>query len=450
MFRKILIANRGEMALRVIRACREMGIASVAVFSEADRNSLHVRYADEAYCIGRAPASDSYLNIPRIIAACEVSDADAVHPGYGFLSENAHFAEIINSCDMTFIGPTSEAISALGDKANARDMAVRNNVPVVPGSDGPVNDYATLQKEAARIGYPIIVKASAGGGGRGMRVVRNEEELQNAFETARKEAEAAFGNPEVYVEKFLERSRHVEVQILADKDGTCVHLGERDCTMQRRHQKLLEESPSPIVDEARRKEMGEAACRIALAANYVGAGTVEFIVDEDTNEYYFMEMNARVQVEHGVTEMEADVDIVRRQIMVAAGEPLGLSQEDIRMSGWTIECRINAEDPEHDFRPNPGKITTYNLPGGPGVRVDSIAYAGYEISPYYDSMVAKLMVHSRDRIAAIRRMLRALDEFEIGGIKTTIPLFKNLLKQPAFIRGDRYNTNFVEEWLKKQ
>ncbi len=450
MFRKILIANRGEIALRVIRACREMGIASVAVFSEADRNSLHVRYADEAYCIGRAPASDSYLNIPRIIAACEVSDADAVHPGYGFLSENAHFAEIINSCDMTFIGPTSEAISALGDKANARDMAVRNNVPVVPGSDGPVNDYATLQKEAARIGYPIIVKASAGGGGRGMRVVRNEEELQNAFETARKEAEAAFGNPEVYVEKFLERSRHVEVQILADKDGTCVHLGERDCTMQRRHQKLLEESPSPIVDEARRKEMGEAACRIALAANYVGAGTVEFIVDEDTNEYYFMEMNARVQVEHGVTEMEADVDIVRRQIMVAAGEPLGLSQEDISMSGWTIECRINAEDPEHDFRPNPGKITTYNLPGGPGVRVDSIAYAGYEISPYYDSMVAKLMVHSRDRIAAIRRMLRALDEFEIGGIKTTIPLFKNLLKQPAFIRGDRYNTNFVEEWLKKQ
>ncbi|MBR5623565.1 acetyl-CoA carboxylase biotin carboxylase subunit [bacterium] len=450
MFRKILIANRGEIALRVIRACREMGIASVAVFSEADRNSLHVRYADEAYCIGRSPASDSYLNIPRIIAACEVSDADAVHPGYGFLSENAHFAEIINSCDMTFIGPTSEAIAALGDKANARDLAIKHNVPVVPGSNGPVNDYPTLVNEAARIGYPIIVKASAGGGGRGMRVVRNEDELQNAFETARKEAEAAFGNPEVYIEKFLERSRHVEVQILADKDGTCVHLGERDCTMQRRHQKLLEESPSPIVDEKRRKEMGEAACRIALAANYVGAGTVEFIVDEDTNDYYFMEMNARVQVEHGVTEMEADVDIVRRQIMVAAGEPLGLEQKDIHLSGWTIECRINAEDPEHDFRPNPGKITTYNLPGGPGVRVDSIAYAGYEISPYYDSMVAKLMVHSRDRIAAIRRMLRALDEFEIGGIKTTIPLFKNLLKQPAFIRGDRYNTNFVEEWLKKQ
>ncbi|MBO7434707.1 acetyl-CoA carboxylase biotin carboxylase subunit [bacterium] len=450
MFRKILIANRGEIALRVIRACREMGIATVAVFSEADRDSLHVRYADEAYCIGKSPASDSYLNIPRIIAACEVSDADAVHPGYGFLSENAHFAEIINSCDMTFIGPSSESISALGDKANARELAVKHNVPVVPGSDGPVDDYPTLLKEAQRIGYPIIVKASAGGGGRGMRVVRNEEELQNAFETARKEAEAAFGNPEVYIEKFLERSRHVEVQILSDKDGTCVHLGERDCTMQRRHQKLLEESPSPIVDEQRRKEMGEAACRIALAANYVGAGTVEFIVDEDTNEYYFMEMNARVQVEHGVTEMEADVDIVRRQIMVAAGEPLGLAQEDIRLSGWTIECRINAEDPEHDFRPNPGKITTYNLPGGPGVRVDSIAYAGYEISPYYDSMVAKLMVHSRDRIAAIRRMLRALDEFEIGGIKTTIPLFKNLLKQPAFIRGDRYNTNFVEEWLKRQ
>jgi len=450
MFRKILIANRGEIALRVIRACREMGIASVAVFSEADRESLHVRCADEAYCIGRAPASDSYLNIPRIIAACEVSDADAVHPGYGFLSENAHFAEIIKSCDMTFIGPSPEAISSLGDKANARDMAIKHNVPVVPGSDGAVNDYATLLREATRIGYPIIVKASAGGGGRGMRVVRNEEELQKAFETARKEAEAAFGNPEVYIEKFLERSRHVEVQILADKDGTCVHLGERDCTMQRRHQKLLEESPSPIVDEKRRKEMGEAACRIALAANYVGAGTVEFIVDEDTNEYYFMEMNARVQVEHGVTEMEADVDIVRRQIMVAAGDPLGLEQKDIHLSGWTLECRINAEDPEHDFRPSPGRITSYTPPGGPGVRVDGIAYAGYEISPYYDSMVAKLMVHSRDRIAAIRRMLRALDEFEIGGIKTTIPLFKNLLKQPAFVRGDRYNTNFVEEWLKKQ
>ena len=450
MFRKILIANRGEIALRVIRACREMGIASVAVFSEADRGSLHVRYADEAYCIGKSPASDSYLNIPRIIAACEISDADAVHPGYGFLSENAHFAEIINSCDMTYIGPNSEAISALGDKANARALAIKNNVPVVPGSDGPVNDYPTLLKEAERIGYPIIVKASAGGGGRGMRVVRSQEELQQAFETARKEAEAAFGNPEVYIEKFLERSRHVEVQILADKDGTCVHLGERDCTMQRRHQKLLEESPSPVVNDKRRKEMGEAACRIALAANYVGAGTVEFIVDEDTNDYYFMEMNARIQVEHGVTEMEADVDIVRRQIMVAAGEPLGLEQKDIHLSGWTIECRINAEDPEHDFRPNPGKITTYNLPGGPGVRVDSIAYAGYEISPYYDSLVAKLMIHSRDRIAAIRRTLRALDEFEIGGIKTTIPLFKNLLKQPAFIRGDRYNTNFVEEWLKKQ
>jgi len=449
MFRKILIANRGEIALRVIRACREMGIASVAVFSEADRNSLHVRYADEAYCIGKAPASDSYLNIPRIIAACEISDADAVHPGYGFLSENSHFAEIIRSCDMTFIGPDSEAISALGDKANARAMAIKNNVPVVPGSDGPVNDYPTLLKEAERIGYPIIVKASAGGGGRGMRVVRSQEELTQAFETARKEAEAAFGNPEVYIEKFLEDSRHVEVQILADKDGTCVHLGERDCTMQRRHQKLLEESPSPIVDEKRRKEMGEAACRIALAANYVGAGTVEFIVDNENN-YYFMEMNARVQVEHGVTEMEADVDIVRRQIMVAAGEPLGLQQKDIHLSGWTLECRINAEDPEHDFRPCPGRITSYNLPGGPGVRVDGIAYAGYEISPYYDSMVAKLMVHSRDRIAAIRRMLRALDEFEIGGIKTTIPFFKSLLKQPAFIRGTRYNTNFVEEWLKRQ
>jgi acetyl-CoA carboxylase biotin carboxylase subunit len=426
-----------------------MGIASVAVFSEADRNSLHVRYADEAYCIGKAPASDSYLNIPRIIAACEISDADAVHPGYGFLSENSHFAEIIRSCDMTFIGPDSEAISALGDKANARAMAIKNNVPVVPGSDGPVNDYPTLLKEAERIGYPIIVKASAGGGGRGMRVVRSQEELTQAFETARKEAEAAFGNPEVYIEKFLEDSRHVEVQILADKDGTCVHLGERDCTMQRRHQKLLEESPSPIVDEKRRKEMGEAACRIALAANYVGAGTVEFIVDNENN-YYFMEMNARVQVEHGVTEMEADVDIVRRQIMVAAGEPLGLQQKDIHLSGWTLECRINAEDPEHDFRPCPGRITSYNLPGGPGVRVDGIAYAGYEISPYYDSMVAKLMVHSRDRIAAIRRMLRALDEFEIGGIKTTIPFFKSLLKQPAFIRGTRYNTNFVEEWLKRQ
>ena len=450
MFNKILIANRGEIAVRIIRTCREMGIKTVVVYSQADEDSLPVRLADEAVCIGPAPATQSYLLIDRIISVAEIGDVDAIHPGYGFLSENAHFAQICKDCKIEFIGPTAEQMSAMGDKASARETMRKAGVPVTPGSNSVIPTEEAALAEAHKLGYPVIIKATAGGGGRGMRVVRNEDELQNAFETARKEAEAAFGNPEVYIEKFLERSRHVEVQILADKDGTCVHLGERDCTMQRRHQKLLEESPSPIVDEKRRKEMGEAACRIALAANYVGAGTVEFIVDEDTNDYYFMEMNARVQVEHGVTEMEADVDIVRRQIMVAAGEPLGLEQKDIHLSGWTIECRINAEDPEHDFRPNPGRITTYNLPGGPGVRVDSIAYAGYEISPYYDSMVAKLMVHSRDRIAAIRRMLRALDEFEIGGIKTTIPLFKNLLKQPAFIRGDRYNTNFVEEWLKKQ
>ena len=420
MFRKILVANRGEVALRVVRACKEMGIISVAVYSEVDKESLHVRYADEAYCIGRAPSSDSYLNINRIIATCEISGAEAIHPGCGFLSENAHFAEICNSCNLTFIGPSPEAISALGDKANARAMAVANNVPVVPGSDGPVDDLETAEKEALRIGFPIIIKASAGGGGRGMRIVRSLEELKPAFETARAEAESAYSNPEVYMEKYIERARHVEIQILADKEGNCIHLGERDCTMQRRHQKLLEESPSPIIDEAKRAEMGATACRLAIAAGYSGAGTVEFIMDED-GKYYFMEMNARVQVEHGVSEMQTDVDILRRQIMVAAGEPLNLRQEDIHMSGWTIECRINAEDPDHDFRPSPGKITKYTPPGGPGVRVDAAAYPGYEIPPYYDSMIAKLLVHSRDRIAAIRRMLRALDEFEIEGVKTTIP-----------------------------
>lgn len=448
MFRKILVANRGEIALRVIRSCKEMGIKSVAVFSEADRNSLHVRCADEAYCIGRAPSADSYLNIPRIIAACEISDAEAVHPGYGFLSENPHFAEVCSSCNLAFIGPSGEAMSALGDKSNARRMAIASRVPVVPGSDGPLADLAAALQAAEGIGYPVIVKASAGGGGRGMRIVRSAQEMPSAFETARKEAETAFGNPEVYLEKYIEEARHIEVQILADREGHCVHLGERDCTMQRRHQKLLEESPSPIIGEERRQEMGEAACRIALASGYTGAGTVEFIMDGEGH-YYFMEMNARVQVEHGVSEMETDVDIVRRQIMVAAGEPLNLEQKDIRMSGWTIECRINAEDPDHDFRPSPGRITKYTPPGGPGVRVDGIGYPGYEIPPYYDSMVAKVMVHSRDRIAAIRRMLRALEEFEIEGVKTTIPMYLNLLKQPAFVRGDRYTTKFVEEWLRK-
>ncbi len=448
MFQKILIANRGEIALRVIRACHEMGIKAVAVFSEADRNALHVRYADEAYCIGPAPAAQSYLNIPQLIAACEISDAEAIHPGYGFLAENAHFAEVCGSCNIKFIGPTPRAIEQLGDKANAKDLARRAGVPTVPGSEGVVKSVEEALRIAHTIGYPLIIKASAGGGGRGMRVVHTDISLQNAFNTASAEAEACFGNPAVYIEKYIGEPRHVEIQIMADEHGNVVHLGERDCTVQRRHQKLIEEAPSPIISDEMRATMGAAACSLAREAGYTSAGTVEFLVD-DSGKFYFMEVNTRVQVEHCVTELATGIDIIRRQIMSAAGEPLGVVQDDIKMQGWTIECRINAEDPDRNFMPCPGTMSMYLPPGGPGVRVDGAGYPGYRIPPNYDSMIAKLIVHARDRIGAIRRMLRALGEFQIEGIKTTIPFHRSLLKHPAFVRGTRYSTHFVEEWLSR-
>jgi acetyl-CoA carboxylase biotin carboxylase subunit len=448
MFKKILIANRGEIALRIIRACHEMGIRAVSVYSEADRNSLHVQYADEAYCIGKGPASESYLNIPQIIAACEISDVEAVHPGYGFLAENAHFAEVCESCNIKFIGPTQKSIEKMGNKSKARALAAENNVTTVPGSEGVVTSVDEALDIAHSIGYPVIIKASAGGGGRGMRVVHTDISLSNAYNTAQAEAEACFGNPDVYIEKYIEEPRHVEVQILADEHGNTIHLGERDCTMQRRHQKLIEEAPSPIVDEEMREKMGEAACAISRASGYTSAGTVEFIVDEDGH-FYFMEMNTRVQVEHCVTELATGIDILQEQIAIAAGEPLDITQEDVHLEGWSIECRINAEDSEKNFMPCPGKMEIYVPPGGPGVRVDGAGYTGYTIPPLYDSMIAKVVVHARDRMAAIRRMLRALGEFQVEGIKTTIPFHRNLLKHPAFVRGTRYSTHFVEEWLSR-
>ena len=448
MFQKILIANRGEIALRIIRACHEMGIRAVAVYSEADKDSLHVQYADEAYCIGKAPANESYLNIPRIIAACEISDAEAIHPGYGFLAENSHFAEICESCNIKFIGPNHNSIDQMGDKANARALAEKCGVPTVPGSKGVVESIEEAQELAKKAGYPLIIKASAGGGGRGMRVVHTEISLQNAYNTARAEAEACFGNPDVYIEKYVLEPRHVEVQILADEHGNVIHLGERDCTMQRRHQKLIEESPSPVVDEEMRKAMGDAACKLAREAKYSSAGTVEFLVDKDKN-FYFMEMNTRVQVEHCVSELATGIDIIRQQIAIATGEELTIKQEDVKIDGWTIECRINAEDPDKNFMPSPGTITKYIPAGGPGVRIDGAAYQGYKIPPNYDSMIAKLIVHGRDRMSAIRRMLRALNEFKVEGVKTTIPFQYDLVKHPSFVRGTRYSTHFVDELMAK-
>lgn len=446
MFQKILIANRGEIALRIIRACHEMGIKAVAVYSEADKNSLHVKYADEAYCIGPAAAAQSYLNIPRIIAACEVSDAEAIHPGYGFLAENAHFAEVCESCHVAFIGPTHDAIRRMGNKANARSLARECGVPTVPGSKDVVTSVEEATKTAHEIGFPVIIKASAGGGGRGMRIAHTDISLTNAFNTARAEAEACFGSADVYIEKYIGMPRHVEVQLLADAHGTVVHLGERDCTIQRRHQKLIEEAPSPVVDEQMRQQMGDAACALARAANYTSAGTVEFLVDENRN-FYFMEMNTRVQVEHCVTELVTGIDIIREQIAIAAGEPLSFAQEDVTINGWAIECRINAEDPARNFMPCPGTIKQYVPPGGPGVRVDGGAYPGYTIPPYYDSMIAKLVVHAHDRMAAIRRVLRALGEYEIDGVKSTIPFHREVIKHPSFVRGTRYSTHFLDDWL---
>lgn len=447
MFKKILIANRGEIALRIIRACKEMGIQTVAIYSEADMDSLHTHYADEAFCVGPAPGNRSYLNIPNIISAASIAGVDAIHPGYGFLAENARFAEICETHKIAFIGPSAEAIQKMGDKAVAKKTMIEAGVPVVPGSDGVVADAATALQLATEIGYPVIVKASAGGGGRGMRVVHAAEELENAFLTARTEAEAVFGNADVYIEKYIEEPKHIEMQLLLDNYGNGVYLGERDCSVQRRHQKVLEESPSPAVDPKIREKMGRAALAGAKSVNYTNAGTMEFLLDKDGS-FYFMEMNTRIQVEHPVTEVVTGVDLIKEQIRIAAGEQLSFRQSDIVIRGHAIECRINAEDPEKNFVPSPGKVSLYHQPGGPGVRVDSAVYEGYVIPPYYDSMVAKLIVWDVDREAAINRMLRALEEFEIEGVKTTIGFHNLVLNNPYFRKGEVF-TNFIQERIFK-
>ncbi|NUQ80549.1 MAG: acetyl-CoA carboxylase biotin carboxylase subunit [Bacteroidetes bacterium] len=442
MFNKILIANRGEIALRVIRACRELGIRTVAVYSTADRDSLHVRFADEAVCIGPPPGKESYLNIPRIISAAEITGADAIHPGYGFLSENADFSEICSSHGIKFIGPSPDMIKSMGDKAFAKDTMKKAGVPVVPGSDGLVPTAEKGRAIADQMGYPVIIKATAGGGGRGMRICNSGEEFEKLFNMARTEAESAFGNGAVYVEKFIVEPRHVEIQVLGDQHGTVIHLGERDCSVQRRNQKLIEESPSPAVTPEIRKKMGDAAIKGAKAVNYEGAGTIEFLLDKFGN-FYFMEMNTRIQVEHPVTEEVTGLDLIRQQILVAAGEKLKI--KSVNLHGHAIECRINAEDPDHDFRPSAGMITSFHAPGGPGVRVDSHAYNGYMIPPNYDSMIGKLIVHADTREEAIERMYRALDEFVIEGVKTTIPFHKKVMKSKLF-RSGHFDTKFIERY----
>ncbi|HAR45436.1 MAG: acetyl-CoA carboxylase biotin carboxylase subunit [Nitrospirae bacterium GWC2_57_13] len=443
MFKKILIANRGEIALRVIRACKEMGIRTVAVHSTADADSLHVRFADESVCIGPPRSSDSYLHVPSIISAAEITDSEAIHPGYGFLAENASFAEVCNSAGIKFIGPSPESIKLMGDKAIARDTAKKAGVPVLPGSDGIVMDEAVAVEIARDLGFPVIVKASAGGGGKGMRVVLEEADFASAFVMAQSEALAAFGNADVYVEKYISQPRHIEIQLLADEKGNVISLGERECSIQRRHQKLVEEALSPTVDAPLRKRMGEMGIAIAKAVRYRNAGTIEFLMDENRN-FYFMEMNTRVQVEHPVTELVTGVDIVKEQIRIAAGLPLSITQEQVTFRGHSIECRINAECPEK-FTPSPGRITTFNPPGGPGVRVETAAYTQYVIPPYYDSMIAKLIVYADTRSEAIARMLRALDEFIIEGVKTTIPLHKKILSDPDFHSGN-ISTKFMERY----
>ena len=449
MFSKILVANRGEIALRIIRACREMGVRTVAIYSVPDANSPHVHLADEAVCIGNAPASLSYLNIPSIISAAEITDVDAIHPGYGFLSENAHFAEICESCQIKFIGPGAQAIRSMGDKMAARETARKAGVPIIPGTVEAVKDKDEALKIAKKIKYPVIIKAAAGGGGRGMRVCHNEVRLVSALMTAQHEAEVAFGNSAVYIEKYLERPKHIEIQILADNHGHMIYLHERDCSIQRRHQKLVEEAPSPSVDWKLRRKMGEMALKAARAVNYTNAGTVEFLLNED-GQFYFIEMNTRVQVEHGITELITGIDIVKEQIRIAAGEKLSIRKQDqVPLRGHAIECRINAEDPANNFAPSPGKIERYNAPGGPGVRVDSHAHAGYTVLPYYDSMIGKLMVHGRNRGEAIAIMQRALEEFIVEPIKTTIPIHKEIMKHPVFRRGQMY-TDFIERMLGEQ
>lgn len=442
MFRKILIANRGEIALRVIRASKELGLSTVAIHSEPDIDSLHVRFADENVCIGPGPSNQSYLNIPAIISAAELTNADAIHPGYGFLAENAQFAEVCESCDITFIGPPSKIISQMGDKVAARQTMVKAGVPVIPGSEGSVPDVAKAREMAREIGYPLILKASAGGGGRGMRIVRSENELENGFHTAKAEAEAAFRNSELYMERWIENPRHIEIQLIGDEHGRLIHLGERDCSLQRRYQKLLEESPSPAVDATLRKQLGQVAIRGAKSIQYRSTGTVEFLLDDQRN-FYFMEMNTRIQVEHPVTEMVTGIDLIKEQIRLAAGEPLQYSQKDITLQGHAIECRINAENPDKDFQPSPGTMTSFHIPGGPGVRVDTHAYAQYEIPPFYDSLLAKVIVHGRDRDEAVRRMQRALEELIIEGVKTTVPFHQRVIRDERFQRGE-VNTGFIE------
>ena len=441
MFHKILIANRGEIALRIIRACKELGIKTVAVHSDVDREGLHVKMADESICIGPAPSISSYLNMKAIISAAEVTDADAIHPGYGFLSENAEFAEICGNCGITFIGPSPESMRLMGDKISARQTVIKAGVPILPGTTEGVKSAEEAKKIAAKIGYPVIIKATAGGGGRGMKVVHSPGSLANAFAAARSEAQAGFGNPDVYIEKYCERPRHVEIQILGDKHGNVIHLGERDCSIQRRHQKLLEEAPCPVLTPETRKKMGECAVAAAKAVNYYSAGTMEFLLDQ-SGDFYFMEMNTRVQVEHPVTEMITGIDIVKEQIRVAAGQKLRYKQADVKFHGHSIECRINAEDPVK-FTPSPGKIDGYHTPGGLGVRVDSAVYDQYKVLPHYDSMIAKLIVHADTREEAIRRMARALDEYIIEGIKTTIPLHKRIMNNKEFIEG-AVDTGFME------
>jgi len=445
MFDKILIANRGEIALRVIWACKDLGVKTVAVYSEADEYALHRRFADEDICIGPAPSAQSYLNVPAIISAAEVSGADAIHPGYGFLSENPHFIEVAESCNLEFIGPSVEAIRKMGDKAEARKTMQNSGVPVVPGSPGPISELEQAVEVAREIGLPVIVKASAGGGGRGMRIVTEESELKHAIAAAQSEAEIAFGNDEVYIEKYLLNPRHIEIQILGDQQGHLLYLGERECSIQRRHQKLIEEAPSPVIDEKTRKKMGEAAVRAAQAVDYVGAGTVEFLYTAD-GEFYFMEMNTRIQVEHGITEMITGLDLVKWQIRIASGEALNVNQGDIALSGHAIECRINAEDPVN-FRPSPGLIEHFHMPGGPGIRVDTAAYAGFTVPPHYDSLVGKLMAHGRDREEARARMMRALEMTIVEGIATNIDLHSEILRDPRFIEA-KLSTQYMDAFLK--
>ncbi len=447
MFSKILIANRGEIALRIIRACKELNIRTVAVYSEADRESLHTRFADETVCIGSGPSANSYLNIPALVSAAEITDVEAIHPGYGFLAENAHFAEICESCKIKFIGPNPESIRLMGDKMVARETMRKAGLPITPGSTATIKSKEEALRVAHRIKYPVIIKAAAGGGGKGMRVCHNDVRLISALMTAQSEAEASFGNPDVYIERYIDEPRHIEFQIIADNYGRIIHLRERDCSIQRRHQKLIEESPSPALDSKLRKKMGEMAVRGAKAVNYQNVGTMEFLLDKN-GDFYFMEMNTRIQVEHPVTEMVTGVDIVKEQIKIAAGMKLSLQQENIKLDGHAIECRINAEDPLNHFMPCPGKIESLNLPGGPNIRLDTHIYQNYTISPYYDSLLAKLIAHTPSRKETINSLKRALDEFIIEPVKTTIPFHKQVLNNQSFIDG-KFSTHFVENLLRE-